>query len=278
MGRVLVPTSVLRRRIPARVAPFGGGAHRCHRPVVGRDLGRRGARAGRAGHGSGLGAARPPEIGVALLLDPPFEGEGPDPGYIAAYPPGVRENGGQYTHAATWLLRALAQMGQGERVGELLRLLLPTRHGGTPEGACPLPRGALRAGRRRLWRRASPRARRVDLVYRIGGVALAGDRGGHLRRESPRGSPPHPPLHSSLVGRVRGSARGGGADRGIRVRNPGGVSTGIRRCLRNGVEVDPERIELAPDGDGVIRSRSRWAGATRRVARSGQPRSRSESD
>ena len=67
---------------------------------------------------------------IVLLLTPPFEGNGPDPGYIAAYPPGVRENGGQYTHAAAWLARALAKLGDGERVGRVLRCLLPSRHAG----------------------------------------------------------------------------------------------------------------------------------------------------
>jgi cyclic beta-1,2-glucan synthetase len=67
---------------------------------------------------------------IVLLLTPPFEGSGPDPGYIAAYPPGVRENGGQYTHAAAWLARAFAKFGDGERVGRILRSLLPSRHAG----------------------------------------------------------------------------------------------------------------------------------------------------
>ncbi len=62
---------------------------------------------------------------IVALLTPPFEAEGHDPGYIKAYPPGVRENGGQYTHAAVWLAWALAQRGDGDRAEWLFRLLNP---------------------------------------------------------------------------------------------------------------------------------------------------------
>jgi cyclic beta-1,2-glucan synthetase len=70
---------------------------------------------------------------LILLLTPPFEQSGPDPGYIAAYPPGVRENGGQYTHAALWVAQAFARCGDGNRAVELLRLLNPIEHARTPE-------------------------------------------------------------------------------------------------------------------------------------------------
>ena len=65
------------------------------------------------------------EEGLALLFEPPFEKIDPSPGYIKGYPPGVRENGGQYTHAAIWFAMALARHGHGERADELLRLLNP---------------------------------------------------------------------------------------------------------------------------------------------------------
>ena len=60
---------------------------------------------------------------LLLLLTPPFDEEEPDPGYIRAYPPGVRENGGQYTHAAIWGAWALADLGDGDAAVELLRSL-----------------------------------------------------------------------------------------------------------------------------------------------------------
>jgi cyclic beta-1,2-glucan synthetase len=63
--------------------------------------------------------------GLVLLFAPPFDRFEPSPGYIRGYPPGVRENGGQYTHAALWLAFALARSGDGKRADELLRLLNP---------------------------------------------------------------------------------------------------------------------------------------------------------
>jgi cyclic beta-1,2-glucan synthetase len=60
-----------------------------------------------------------------LLLTPPFDGRGENPGYIEAYVPGVRENGGQYTHAAVWVVIASARLGNGDEAGELFHLLNP---------------------------------------------------------------------------------------------------------------------------------------------------------
>jgi cellobiose phosphorylase len=65
------------------------------------------------------------------LLDPPFDGAGLDPGYIRGYVPGVRENGGQYTHAAIWTVMAFAEMGRHDTAWELLDLINPINHGRT---------------------------------------------------------------------------------------------------------------------------------------------------
>lgn len=62
------------------------------------------------------------------LFDPPFEKSALEPGYIKGYPPGVRENGGQYTHGAIWTVMAFAEMGETERAWELFSLLNPIRH------------------------------------------------------------------------------------------------------------------------------------------------------
>ena len=75
------------------------------------------------------------EHGLVKLLTPPFGKDGFDPGYIRAYPPGVRENGGQYTHAACWLLLACIHTGQEARAHRLLKLLAPTTHAATREEA-----------------------------------------------------------------------------------------------------------------------------------------------
>jgi len=69
------------------------------------------------------------------LLDPPFDKSDLNPGYIKGYPPGVRENGGQYTHAAIWAIMAFAALGDGRRAWELLSLITPLNHASSPEKA-----------------------------------------------------------------------------------------------------------------------------------------------
>jgi len=71
---------------------------------------------------------------LVLLFTPPFDHASPDPGYIKGYPPGVRENGGQYTHAAIWSLLAFAALGEGDKAGELFSLLNPITHASTRAG------------------------------------------------------------------------------------------------------------------------------------------------
>jgi cellobiose phosphorylase len=72
------------------------------------------------------------DAGLIQLFDPPFDKSPLNPGYIKAYIPGVRENGGQYTHAAIWSAMAFAAMGDNERAWELFTLLNPVHHGGNP--------------------------------------------------------------------------------------------------------------------------------------------------
>ena len=66
------------------------------------------------------------------LFDPPFDKGALQPGYIKGYVPGIRENGGQYTHAATWVVLATALQGHGDRALELWNLINPVRHTATP--------------------------------------------------------------------------------------------------------------------------------------------------
>jgi cyclic beta-1,2-glucan synthetase len=63
--------------------------------------------------------------GLILLLTPPFDHDSHDPGYIKGYLPGIRENGGQYTHASVWTLIAFAALGDGDKAGELFRMINP---------------------------------------------------------------------------------------------------------------------------------------------------------
>jgi cyclic beta-1,2-glucan synthetase len=71
---------------------------------------------------------------LVLLLTPPFDKTDKDPGYIKSYPPGVRENGGQYTHAAIWTVIAYAMLGDGDQAMELLRMLNPINRTATRTG------------------------------------------------------------------------------------------------------------------------------------------------
>jgi cyclic beta-1,2-glucan synthetase len=70
---------------------------------------------------------------LVRLLAPPFQDTPQDPGYIKGYVAGVRENGGQYTHAACWAVRALAEAGRNERAAAVLEMLSPVTHSSTPE-------------------------------------------------------------------------------------------------------------------------------------------------
>ena len=75
------------------------------------------------------------EAGIIKLLDPPFEKSKLEPGYIKAYIPGTRENGGQYTHAAVWTIIAEAMLGFGDKASEYFRMINPIEHARTKEEA-----------------------------------------------------------------------------------------------------------------------------------------------
>ncbi|WP_407643994.1 GH36-type glycosyl hydrolase domain-containing protein [Dongia deserti] len=72
-----------------------------------------------------------PEDGLGLLFAPPFDKTSLEPGYIKGYPPGIRENGGQYTHAALWSVMAFAALGEGDKAAGLFSLLNPINHART---------------------------------------------------------------------------------------------------------------------------------------------------
>ena len=73
------------------------------------------------------------DSGIILLLAPPFNTSSMEPGYIKGYLPGVRENGGQYTHAAIWTIMALAEIGEKQTAWDLLAMINPVAHCKTPE-------------------------------------------------------------------------------------------------------------------------------------------------
>lgn len=75
------------------------------------------------------------ENGLIKLLNPAFEKSSLEPGYIKAYLPGVRENGGQYTHGAIWAIIAQAMLGFGDKAGEYFKIINPIEHARTKESA-----------------------------------------------------------------------------------------------------------------------------------------------
>jgi cyclic beta-1,2-glucan synthetase len=74
-----------------------------------------------------------PEEGLVKLLDPPFNNSVPNPGYIQGYVPGIRENGGQYTHGAVWAAMAFAELDEKQLAWEVFHILNPINHGRTAE-------------------------------------------------------------------------------------------------------------------------------------------------
>src|SRR5690606_4059995 len=75
------------------------------------------------------------ELGIVRLFTPPFEHTDREPGYIKSYPPGVRENGGQYTHAAAWLVVALARLGKADEAYRMFSMLNPINRAADLEAA-----------------------------------------------------------------------------------------------------------------------------------------------
>lgn len=186
--------------------------------------------------------------GLVILFTPPFDRSGLDPGYIKGYVPGVRENGGQYTHAALWTVMAYAMQGDGDRAGELFTLLNPINHAST------------RAGLHRY--RVEPYVVAADVygvwphtgrggwtwytgsaswMYRAGlesilGFKLRGDR---LELEPciPRG------WREYEITYKRGSAR-----YHVLVENPHGLNRGVARIELDGRGLETSAIELVDDG------------------------------
>jgi cyclic beta-1,2-glucan synthetase len=187
--------------------------------------------------------------GLVLLLTPPFDRTPLDPGYIKGYVPGIRENGGQYTHAAVWTLLANAALGDGDKAGELHRMLNPIHRAGS------------RAGVQRY--KVEPYVMSGD-VY---GEAPHVGRGGWTWYTGSAGWFYRAGIEWILGFRVRGTLlsidpcvprswpnysiqfRYHSATYKIRVENPRGVSRGVARVEFDGKAVPgPANIPLADDG------------------------------
>jgi cyclic beta-1,2-glucan glucanotransferase len=191
---------------------------------------------------------------LVLLLAPPFDKSVPSPGYIQGYVPGVRENGGQYTHAAVWTVLAFAMRGDGDRAIELFRLINPINHTSSIEQlqryrvepyivAADVYSQAMYPGRGGwTWYTGS-----AGWMYRVGIEAILGltlDRG--ALRVDPCIPREWPGFEATL--------RLNGTRYDVVVENPHGVCKGVKRLEVNGV-AQPDPVIPPPRGAGAAADR-----------------------
>ena len=186
--------------------------------------------------------------GLVLLFTPPFDRTPLEPGYIKGYVPGVRENGGQYTHAAVWAMIAFAALGDGDKAGELFAILNPINHASTRSGLYRYkvepfvmagdvysePPHAGRGG----WTWYTGAA---GWMYRAGVEWILGFRlrGAvlHLDPCIPRAWPGFEVLFRYHSARYR-----------LAVQNPRGAMRGITRITVDGAQIESREIPLLDDG------------------------------
>jgi len=185
---------------------------------------------------------------IAMLLTPPFDHMIPSPGYIQGYVPGVRENGGQYTHAALWNVLAFARLGDGTRAAELFALLNPVNHSRTAGDVAryraepyvvagdvySVPPHTGRGGW--TWYTGS-----AGWMYRIGTEAILGItlRAGALHIDPC--IPREWPGYEAIFTPARTAYR-------IVVENPTHVSRGVQRLEVDGVDRTGQDIAVLDDG------------------------------
>ena len=185
---------------------------------------------------------------MILLFTPPFDKTPRDPGYVKGYPPGVRENGGQYTHAALWVVWAFAKLGEGDQADELFRLLNPIYHADAPEKvarymvepyvvAADVYSVAPHVGRGGwTWYTGS-----AGWMYRLGVEAILGLRKveGNLKID------PCIPKHWQGY---EMTYRHGGASYHIQVESPDQVNHGVKMVVLDGEVLTGDEIPLVDDG------------------------------
>jgi cyclic beta-1,2-glucan synthetase len=186
--------------------------------------------------------------GLIILFTPPFDKSKLDPGYIKGYVPGVRENGGQYTHAALWTVIAFALLGDGDRAGELFGLLNPINHASTRAGlhkykvepyAAPgdvyaVPPHTGRGGW--TWYTGSAAWMYRAAIEYILGFKLEGD---HLRVD---------PCIPRFWRQFEISYRYGKTTYRIKVENPHALSRGVASVEVDGLLQSEDEITLIDDG------------------------------
>jgi cyclic beta-1,2-glucan synthetase len=200
------------------------------------------------------------EQAIVLLFTPPFARTSRDPGYVKGYPPGTRENGGQYTHAAIWAIMAFAELGDGDRAGELFALLNPINHTSTRAGlyryrgepyvvAGDVHAEAPHSGRSGwTWYTGS-----AGWMYRAAVEWLLGVR---LRGASLFVDPCIPRTWSGFSITFRYHS----ARYEVRVENPHSVTRGVARAEIDGVPVTPVSAGVPLIDDGVTHRIQVWLG------------------
>jgi len=192
------------------------------------------------------------ETGIIKLFTPPFDKSDLEPGYIKGYVPGVRENGGQYTHAATWVVLAFVRLGDGDKAYELYSMLNPVNHSRTQIEAAryktepyviaadvyAIPPNTGRGG----WTWYTGAA---GWMYRIGIEHILGlkKRGNTLVID-----PCIPSGWTSYTIRYKY----GNTEYEIRVSNPNRVNTGVKQVIVDGVHGGNNTIVLKDDGNKHI--------------------------
>jgi cyclic beta-1,2-glucan synthetase len=184
---------------------------------------------------------------MLLLLHPPFDRSAQDPGYIKGYPPGVRENGGQYTHAAVWIVMALAKLGSGDEAAEFFHMLNPVNHGRTAADVARYKTEPyVMAGD--VYAR-SPHAGRGGWSWYTGSAGWMYRAGSRASRVcAGAGRPSSSTLHSVGVARVRISWRFLDTRYEITVTNPSRRCHGVAEWTLDGASVDARAIPLVNDG------------------------------
>ena len=117
------------------------------------------------------------EHGLIQLLDPPFDKSELNPGYIKGYVPGVRENGGQYTHAAIWAAMAFARLGDNRRAWELFTMINPVNHARSTEETATYKVEPYVVAADVYAVTTAYRPRRLDMVHGLGRLDVPADRG-----------------------------------------------------------------------------------------------------
>ncbi len=185
---------------------------------------------------------------LVLLFTLPFDKTTHDPGYIKGYPPGIRENGGQYTHGAIWSVIAFAMLGDGDTAGELFSLINPINHANTEAAArhytvepyavaadiYSVPPHVGRGGW--TWYTGS-----AGWMYRAGLERILGFRvqGGSLLLD---------PCIPKAWPKFTIAYRHGSATYEIDVENPDGVNRGIAHAELDGATLPGARVTLVDDG------------------------------